>query len=70
MITIKLNEKNRLFFIALRTNTAAEYVKEAYNKIFGGNIAFLKNNELENWIIEAKKQKKEIDNRSKMKIIK
>ena len=69
MITIKLNEKNRLFFIALRTNTAPEFVKDVYNIMFGGNIAFLKNNELENFILDAKKQKKEIDNRNRMKII-
>ena len=60
----------RLFFIALRTNTVPEFVKDVYNKYFGGNIAFLKNNELENFILDAKKQKKEIDNRNKMKIIK
>ena len=69
MITIKLTEKNRLFFIALRTNTSPEYIREIYKTIFGGNIEFLKNNELENWIIDAKKKKKEIDNRNKMKII-
>jgi hypothetical protein len=69
MITIKLNEKSRLFFIGARTNTAPNVVREVYKKVFGGNIGFLKNNDLENWLLEAHKQTKEIDNRNKMKII-
>tara|TARA_R110000824_G_scaffold51324_12_gene143287 strand:- start:1897 stop:2187 length:291 start_codon:yes stop_codon:yes gene_type:complete len=69
MITIKLTEKNRLFFIGARTNTDPNVVREIYKKVFGGNIVFLKNNDLENWIIDAHKQKKEIDNRNKMKTI-
>ena len=69
MITIKLTEKNRLFFIGASTNTAPNVVREVYETIFGGNKEVLVNKELENWLLEAHKQKKEIDNRNKMKII-
>jgi len=70
MIRIKMNEKKHLFFIGARTNTAPNIVREVYDKIFGGIYNRETLDKVEEWLIEAHKQKKEIDNRNKMTIIK
>ena len=69
MITIKMTEQKHLFFIGARTNTDPKTVRLVYEKIFGGIYNRDTLDKVEEWLIEAHKQKKEIDNRNKMKII-